>query len=245
MRPVYFPILAAMCCATQARAAIVPDCAGTVEIRAARVTRVEPNGVLILSDGRAVLLEGIRLPDADLHDRAIAALRGMAMAGPVTFAVTAPKQDRYGRVRAQGFAGAWLQMALLERGLARVQIAPDRNECAPDLYEAEGRARHQGIWALAAYAPQPPDAAKIGDFQLIDGRVTGVGRGEGRVFIDFGGDGRRLLAVVIQPEDRRAFRGTDFDGLIGRHIRVRGIVQDYRGRPEIALSNSAQIEVLD
>jgi DNA/RNA endonuclease YhcR with UshA esterase domain len=26
---------------------------------------------------------------------------------------------------------------------------------------------------------------------------------------------------------------------------VRGIVQDYRGRPEIALSNPAQIEILD
>ena len=41
-------------------------------------------------------------------------------------------------------------MALLERGLARVEIAPDREECAPDFYEAEARARGAslGLWAL-------------------------------------------------------------------------------------------------
>jgi len=33
--------------------------------------------------------------------------------------------------------------------------------------------------------------------------------------------------------------------LSGRHVRVRGIVQDYRGRPEIFLSNPYQIQVLE
>lgn len=249
MRPVYFPILAAMCCATGAHAAVIPDCAGVVEIRGAQVARVERNGALVLSDGRAVLLEGIRLPDAGLRDQALDALRDMAMAGPVNFTATPPKEDRYDRVRAQGFGTAWLQVALLERGLARVQIAPDRNECAPDLYEAEDRARSRrlGVWAAAAYAPRSPEVARgtAGSFQLIEGWVTSVGMGGGRVFVDFGSDGQRQFSAVIQPEDRRAFRGFDFDALIARHVRVRGIVQDYRGRPEIALSNPAQIEVLN
>jgi DNA/RNA endonuclease YhcR with UshA esterase domain len=50
---------------------------------------------------------------------------------------------------------------------------------------------------------------------------------------------------VIQPEDRRAFRGFDLEALEAHKIRIRGIVQDYRGRPQIALSNPAQIEVLN
>ena len=51
----------------------------------------------------------------------------------------------------RAFGSVWLQVALLEQGLARVAIAPDRNECAPDFYEAEAARPRQagaGIWAL-------------------------------------------------------------------------------------------------
>lgn len=256
MRWVYFSILAAMCSLMGANAAVVPDCAGHVEMRGA-VVRVEKNGALILKDGRAALLEGIRLPtgDADsgpryLGDRALARLRELTADGSVTFTATPPKEDRYDRVRAQVFAGGtWLQIALLEEGLARVAISPDRNECSPELYEAEARARGKraGLWAIAGYAPRAPQAMKgtTGTFQVVDGWVTNVGSGGGRIFIDFSNDWQRGFSAVIAPEDRRAFRNYDLDGLHARHVRIRGLVQDFRGRPEIALSNPAQIEVLN
>src|ERR1700742_2627329 len=96
----------------------IPDCAGPVEIAHVHVVRVEKNGALILDDGRAVMLEGIRLdggPDG-LSDRALAALRAMALAEPVTFTAVAPKEDRYDRIRAQAFGERWFQTALLEQG---------------------------------------------------------------------------------------------------------------------------------
>ncbi len=173
----------------------------------------------------------------------------MALAGPVTFTATPPKEDRYDRVRAQAFGDAWFQAALLEQGLARVAISPDRNECAPDLYEAEqdARAKHAGLWASAGNAPRTPEVMKgtSGTFQLVDGWVTNVSHSDGRVLIDFGSDGRQVFSAVIQPDDRRAFRGFDLDGLEAHHIRIRGIVQDQRGRPLIELSNPSQIEVLN
>jgi hypothetical protein len=138
-------------------------------------------------------------------------------------------------------------MALLEQGLARVSISPDRGECAPDLYEAEarGRAKRAGLWALAAYRVRSPQDMKddVGSFQLVEGKVSHISRFDGRTVLNFGGgDG---LSAVIAASDRRAFRDFDLDGLAGRKARVRGIVQDYQGRPEIALSNPYQIEVLD
>jgi micrococcal nuclease len=246
----------------------IPDCAGSVEIAHAHVVRVEKNGALILEDGRAVMLEGIRLPGVDgapaeLSDRALAALREMALAGPVTFTAVPPKEDRYDRIRAQAFTPArdarqdnelaWFQAALLEKGLARVAISPDRNECAPDLYEAEqdARAKHAGLWASATNAPRPPEAmpqamkGASSGFQIVDGWVTRVGKSDGRMFIDFGSDGRQVFSAVIEAEDRRAFRGFDLDGLETHHIRIRGMVQDQRGRPQIELSNPSQIEVLN
>jgi hypothetical protein len=161
--------------------------------------------------------------------------------------VVAPQKDRYGRTRVQAFGRQWFQVALLEQGLARVQISPDRSECAPDLYEAEAaaRTRHAGIWAQAGYRVRGPGDLKdtTGTFQLVEGQVSSIGRADGRTFIDFGD--RRSFTAMVGGESRRAFRDFDFDELSGRHVRVRGIVQDYRGRPEIVLSNPAQIELLD
>ncbi len=95
--------------------------------------RVEQNGALILSDGRALLLEGIRLPLAadkasrSFVDQALVTLLALARDGLVTGAAVPPKQDRYDRVRVQGFTDTmWLQQALLEQGLALMAIAPDR-----------------------------------------------------------------------------------------------------------------------
>src|ERR1700744_3835886 len=118
---VYGPILAAMCWAVPACAAVIPDCAGPVEVSNAHVLRVEQNGAIILRDGRAVLLEGIRLPEEGaLKAQALGRLGELTKAGTVTFTSTPPKEDRYDRIRAQGFAASWLQVTLLEEGLARV-----------------------------------------------------------------------------------------------------------------------------
>jgi DNA/RNA endonuclease YhcR with UshA esterase domain len=102
---------------------------------------------------------------------------------------------------------------------------------------------------LPAYAVRAPQTLKgtTGTFQLMEGQVSNIGHADGRTFIDFGApsDSRRLFSAVIGSESRRAFRDFDFDELSGHRVRIRGIVQDYRGRPEIVLSNPFQIEVLD
>jgi endonuclease YncB( thermonuclease family) len=248
---------AAMCC--PARAAGLPDCAGKVEIAHAHIVRVEKNGALILNDGRAVLLEGIRLPQGAgdhapsyIADEALAALRELAMAAPLELASTPPKQDRYDRVRVQAFdKSIWLQIAMLEKGLARVAIAPDRQECFPELYGAEQRARQAGVglWASPAYRirQQAPAAGDIGSFQIVEGRIAHVDARPGRAFLDFSNDAQRGFSAIIEPADRKAFRDLDppLEGLAGRRVRLRGLVQAYNGRPEILLSNPVQIELLN
>jgi hypothetical protein len=253
-------ILAAIWLCPQAGfAAAIPDCAGPVDIAAAPVIRVERSGVLVLGQGRAVTLEGILLPQGGdneesrlLADRAFVTLARLADAGPVTFAATPPLEDRYGRLRAQGFGAEWLQRVLLERGLARVMIAPDRTACAAELYAAEARARdaRRGLWALPAYRIRVADAAladDIGSFQIVEGVVANVGRGDGRSFIDFSMDWRNGFSAVVAGEDRKTFRREGFDlaGLRGRRIRLRGMVRSEQGRPQIVLANPAQIELLD
>ncbi len=246
----------ALAMAVAAPAAALPACAGGVEIARANVVRVEQNGALVLSDGRALMLEGIRLPagEADhaparLAEEARVTLSTLARAGALTGTAVPPKEDRYDRVRIQGFTNAtWLQQALLEQGLARVAIAPDRSECAGELYGFEAAARRagRGLWANPAYRIRTdhddwrPD---IGTFQVIEGKVAKVSQQGGATILDFGSDGRTGLLVSIA--DRRNFSGDELQGLFAHRLRVRGIVQDSNGRPMIAIAGPAQIEVLN
>jgi endonuclease YncB( thermonuclease family) len=237
----------------------ISPCAGGVEISRARVVRVEQNGALILSDGRALLLEGIRLPlgaadkaPRQFADQARATLLLLARDGVLSGAAVAPKQDRYDRVRVQAFTEtAWLQRSLLEQGLARVSIAPDRRECATALYRFEDAARKakRGIWASAAYrvrGDRDDWRQDIGSFQVIEGRVGKVTIRDDRIVLDFGNDGRTGLLGVVTGDDRRIFRqaGNPMDWE-GRRVRIRGVVQEVQGRPQIALGSAAQLELLN
>ncbi len=241
------------------RAQSAPSCAGEIEIGNARIMRVEPtNDVLVMNDGRALHLEGIRLPNAALdhapqaiQDRAFAELVSLAKGQELDARAIYPKEDRYDRVRAQIFAkdGTWLQTELLKKGLARVDISPDRGECYRELYAAEAEARHSGmgLWADPAYALRSPDtvAADTGTFQVVVGRVLSTAEDQGRIYLNFGKDWRRDFTVMIPPDDVKTFKHMGVNPLNyeGKLIRVRGIVQSQNG-PEIAVGNPKQIELL-
>lgn len=244
---------AVACCAEAA-----PSCTGDVEIGGAHIMRVEKNGVLVMTDGRALHLEGIRLPNAAqdhapqaIMDKAFAELDNLARGRELDARAVYPKEDRYDRVRAQIFTqdGVWLQMELLKKGLARVDIAPDRGECYRDLYTAEAEARKAGLglWADAAYGFRSPEAAAgdTGSFQIVVGRVVSTAAVDGRVYLNFGQDWRRDFTVVVSSDDVKTFKnmGVDPMNYEGKLVRVRGLVQSQFG-PAIAVGNPKQIELL-
>ena len=201
------------------------------------------------------MLTGLRLPGADAPSSAIAAtalqtLRRLAMETPLILTATAPEKDRYGRLRVQAFGKGWLQTELLGHGLARVSVAPDRQECTPDFYEAEGAARtsRQGVWALPAFAVRDVLSLSVpaGSFQLVAGRILNVASHDGRVFLDFNLDYRKGFSATIAPADRKTFRDAEpsLEDMVGHQARLRGIVENFGGRLEMALSNPRQIEIL-
>ncbi|MEI9888332.1 MAG: thermonuclease family protein [Rhizomicrobium sp.] len=245
-----------MFAALPAGAAALPACAGGVEISDAILLRVEQNGSVIFTDGRAVHLEGIRLPRADrapqpLSDKALGTLASLLRKAPLTLTAVAPKEDRYDRVRGQLFTGdkVWIQVALLKSGLARVAIAPDRTECAGELFaaEAQARAARAGLWALPAFAIRTPETVgrDTGTFQVVQGKVLEAGLKNGRAYLNFGTDWRSDFTVSVAPEDMANFRRTGVDprSYLGQTIRVRGIVQSHNG-PEIGAANPQGIEVV-
>jgi micrococcal nuclease len=238
------------------------SCTSDFERSHERVTAIGKNGVLMLADRSAAHLESIILPAGSLDHapdlpavEAISELRNLVSGRTVVLATAAPVQDRYGRLRAQifvqdGTREIWLQLALLERGLARVSIAPDRRECARALYRAEAGARTRkiGIWADRAYGVRTPVqlAGSIGTFQIVEGRVASVTRRGGRVYLDFRTDANNKFAATISPGDQKAFRLTGVDpfSYAGRTVRVRGWLERHIRR-EIEIAIPEDIEVTE
>jgi hypothetical protein len=252
--------LSALALLVSSPALALPACAPPVEIADLAIDRVEVNGMLVATDGRALKLEGVLLPGGardhapkDIQQRAIAALSDLAAGHLVTAAAAVPKRDRYGRTRGQLFmvddAPVWLQTEMLKRGLARVAIAPDRRECVKDLYaaEAEARARHVGLWALPQYAIRKADqvsAHDLGTFQIVEGRVMSAAV-KSRGYLNFGADWKHDFTATIAPEDMKTFRaaGVDPQSYAGKTVRVRGIVEWHNG-PEIEIASPDDIEIV-
>jgi endonuclease YncB( thermonuclease family) len=239
----------------------LPACVPAVELSGVRVVRVERNGVLVLQDGRAARLEGLLLPGSGgdrpsqaLAAQAIRALADLTQGRDVILAAGSPKEDRYGRLRAQAFEGDdhnWVQLEMLHRGLARVSIAPDRRECAKPLYAAEDEARRSrtGLWAQPGYGVRSTGdslMAEADTFQIVTGKVVSANVRYGRAYLDFGPDWQNDFAVTISPEDMKNFReaGVDPRSYQGKTVRVRGWVETMR-RLEIEVAAPDDIEVLD
>lgn len=238
----------------------LPPCAPPVEIPDLAIDRVEINGVLVATDGRALKLEGVLLPGGardhapeEIAQQAISALSDLAAGHLVTAAAAAPKRDRYGRTRGQLFmvdgAPVWLQTEMLKKGLARVAIEPDRQECVKELYAAEAgaRARHAGLWALPQYAIRRADqvnAHDLGTFQIVEGRVVSAAV-KSRGYLNFGADWEHDFTTTIAPDDMKTFRAAGIDpaGYAGKTIRVRGIIEWHNG-PEIEIASPSDIEIV-
>lgn len=63
-------------------------------------------------------------------------------------------------------------------------------------------------------------------------------------FLDLGGfHPNELLTVVIKGEDRSKFKDAPDEYFKGRNICVTGTVIDYKGKPEIVVSDPGQIKI--
>ena len=169
----------------------------------------------------------------------------------VTLAHGGAPKDRHGRLLAHltGPAGAWVQGAMLEAGMARVYTFPDNQALAAEMLAAERRARaaRRGIWGHPFYALRTPTNAgeHVGTFQVVQGRILDVARVKSRVYLNFGPDWRTDFTVTLDARARRRFAKAGLDplSLKDRSVRVRGWLKRRNG-PAIEATHPEQIEVL-
>ena len=222
----------------------------------ATVSAVIDGRTLSLGDGREVRLAGIEIPNDRNAAAARAALEKQVAGQEVRLLRMGPEADRYGRVVA-GIATAAgerpVQLELLAQGHALVAPNIGKSGCAVAFLSAEkaARASGAGLWGSSYYvAKKSEDPAGIlafrGRFAVVEGKVLSVRESGGTIYVNFGRRWSEDFTVTTPKRNERTFEaaGLPLKKLAGRHVRVRGTVEE-RGGPWIEALHPGQIEIAE
>ena len=220
-----------------------------------KVTSVHSGDSFTLDNGLEVRLAGVEAPrgDAPYADEARTALTLLVVGRPVQLLYGGVRRDRYGRALAQVKlvnGGDWVEGVMLKRGEARARTWADNRAMAKTMLENEAYARNRGLglWALKDYRVLVPrETESPSGFQIVEGRVLGSGPGEGggQTLSFLKGSGDRFTAEI----DAKAlgdFRtaGKAADDLVGKLIRLRGLIRYGPDGPVMRLDHPEQVERL-
>ncbi|CAM3191787.1 MULTISPECIES: pentapeptide repeat-containing protein [Methylobacterium] len=223
--------------------------------RAETLDGIGVRGEVLLGSGARAVLDSLRWPDApDAAEAARAwldARRGLAL-----IVVPRGPPDRWGRERADieiadsrvPDGDIDLAGGLIGAGLAVADANEREVLCRPALRAVEAGARDgkRGLWRAPVLqaADGPALRALAGRFAVVEGRIGHVGERSARTYLDFVARGADGLTVMVPKRTWRMMRarGLSAASLEGRRVRVRGILEVWRG-PTLEATADA-IEVL-
>jgi hypothetical protein len=206
---------------------------GPARLEIVTVSRVSPDGDIVLSDGRALRLAGVQATAAVLFKTFLP--RERLAVGALT-----ETPDRWARFPALVFklpdAGppVLMQQDMLASGLALARPERDLGSCWEIMTKAEARA-----------TDLPQTIMEPGRFARVEGRVSRVGEGRSARFISVYDKDRQRTTGVVQKKNmkRLAEAGVDVAKLSGQTVRIRG-VRGLRNPATIALTMVEQIEIV-
>ncbi|AWN40809.1 DNA-binding protein [Methylobacterium durans] len=230
---------------------------GPAECRAAPARRdalqgVAARGEIVLASGTRAVLGSLRWPDeAEAAAAAEAWLAGRR--GRPLDVVVRGEPDRWGRVRidaADAEEAVDLAGGLVAAGFAQVDAGEGDVLCRPALLRLEEAPRRAGSGVWRRPVREAKDGAALreeaGRFVVAQGRIRNVGERPSRTYLDFVRRGEDGLTVTVSKRTWRRLQEHGFhaSGLTGRVVRVRGIVEIWRG-PVLDIASAEMIEVLD
>jgi len=253
--------------ASHAAAQPAPSGCGGATIATGEVSRVIDGKSFVLGDGSEVRLAAIEAPPLAVADSneehvavggaAKAALEALLARHSVVLKSAGTGPDRYGRLIAHVFISGgteeiWAQSEILTKGYALVATGGGNRACLALLRGVERKAREAmlGLWGDPYYvmkeAQYPDDVmTELGRFALVGGKVISVRESGGLLYLNFGRRWTEDFTVTIPKRNQRAFvaAGVDPKNLAGRHIEVRGWIEQ-RGGPAIEAARPEQIEIV-
>jgi len=241
-------------------------------VRTERVTEVIDGDTFKTETGSTVRLLGINAPEihdpgGDIAKQVLTYLikgKDVRLEGDVT------DKDDYGRLLRYVFInGDFVNAEMIRMGYAELRFYPPDTLYYTEMRESEKIAirNRQGLWAFPVFqisdttdtiitevsktdkavkAISWRDAGKYyGQTETVEGKIV-ASNNTGKVcFLNFHKDWRRYFTAVIFASDFSKFPAHPEEYYLNRTVRVKGLIKEYRGKPEIILKSPSQIEVID
>lgn len=237
-----------------------------------RVTEVIDGDTFRTQTGSTVRLLGINAPEINDPGGDIAknVLTLLLMNKDVRLEADMTDQDDYGRLLRYVYVGhVFVNAEMVRMGYAELRFYPPDTFHYQEVRELEKVAirNRQGLWAFPVF--QVPDttdtalagvakvstevdvvswrdAAKYyGQTKTVEGKIV-ASNNTGKVcFLNFDKDWRRNFTAVIFASDFKKFPAHPEDYYLNRVVRVKGLIKEYRGKPEIILKSPSQIDIIE
>jgi micrococcal nuclease len=233
------------------------------------VDHVVDGDTFVREDGESVRLLGINAvevgqPGADITK---AFLESLILGKEVTLETDSVERDHFGRILAHVWVDTvYVNGRMVRKGYTQTYfLAPNfkYNDHLIELERDAERAR-RGLWALGAFQfsdisladetddSEPPedlisweDAADfIGQVRTVEGEVVASYNSGKSCFLNFHPDYQNHFTAVIFASDFDKFPPEPEEKYLHRTIRVRGLIKEYKGKPEIILQNPEQIQIV-
>ena len=163
------------------------------------------------------------------------------------------KRDKYQRVLAYVFLsdGTFFNAKLMHDGYANLLTIPP-NVKYVDLFielAKEARENKRGLWSKPKKKEKdlPVISWKeagnyIGEEVIVKGTVVDTYDSGEAIFLNFDENYSEIFTAVIFSSDEYKFNFEPEDYYLGKKVKVRGKIKEYKGAPEIIVEEPGQIE---
>lgn len=184
-------------------------------------------------------------------------------------------KDDYGRLLRYVYVGdLFVNAEIVRKGYAEVRFYPPDTLYRQDFERLERLAclNEKGLWAFSVF--QPPstvaltkveellkpkekpapkedviswkDAAEYyGQIKTVEGTVVLTNNIGKACFLNFHPNWKVYFTAVIFASDFHKFPPNPEDYYLFKKVRVRGLIKEYKGKPEIILKSPTQIEIVE
>jgi micrococcal nuclease len=233
------------------------------------VTEVIDGDTFKTEHGETIRLLGINAPEINDPGGDIAKdlLALLVLDRYVRLEADVTNTDEYDRLLRYVYVdGVFINGELVRMGYAETRSYPPDTLYRRELEALEKTAlrNRRGLWSFPVF--QPPETSRVrtkvytpetdaiswrsadkyyGQVKTVEGVVV-ASNNTGKVcFLNFHENWRKYFTAVIFASDFAAFPSHPEDYYLNRRVRVRGLIKEYKGKPEIILKSASQIEVIE
>lgn len=218
------------------------------------VKKVYDGDTILLANGKKVRLLGINTPEVEGRNKTAQAggeqakrwLQKKLQNKKVRLLKDVEKNDKYGRLLAHIFTEdkQHINLELVEKGLASVNIHPPNLKYTDQLLKAELLAEQQrlGIWNYKEYQPKQANQIKQARFQgwqRVVGQIINIRHSRKYSYLNFSD------TFGLKIERRSSDLFPELESYVGKKLEARGWINKHKNRYSMFIRHPSQLKVIN